>query len=100
MFRVLFLTTLLGAACGPIEYITTVSLQASKVVEQAKDANAETLAPYEYTIAAESLHKARELAGHARWQQALSCGQTALEYGRKAASMAQAKQARPDEQGE
>src|SRR4051812_32651997 len=97
MFRVFLLMILVGAGCGPIEYVTTVTFQASRAVAQAKQARAESLAPYEYTIAVESLHKSRELAGHARWQDALVFGKNALDYGRKAESLAEEKRVRPDE---
>jgi len=92
--------SLVGAGCGPIEYVTTVTFQASKAVAQAKQARAETLAPYEYTIAVESLHKSRELAGHARWQDALVFGRSALDFGRKAETIAAEKRTRPDEKTE
>lgn len=76
------------AGCGPIEYLNTVTLQASRAVREAKQAQAERLAPYEYTIAVESLHKARELAGFSRYEQSIAFGKTAVEYGHKAVSVA------------
>jgi hypothetical protein len=101
MFRVLFLTLLVAATgCGPIEYVTVVTLQASKAVDEAKRREAERYAPYEYTVAVESLYKARELAGHARWGDAIRFGKQALAQGEKASTMAEEKRARHEERGE
>lgn len=89
MLRVLLAFACLTATgCGPIEYVTTVTMQASRAVKQARHAQAERLAPYEYTIAVESLHEARVLAGHSRWQQSVAFGKTAIDYGHKAESLA------------
>jgi hypothetical protein len=83
-----------------VEYVGTVTMQASKAVQQANQAHAAELSPYEYTIAAESLHKARELAGYARWQQALHFGEDAVKYGHDAEIQAREKAARPSEKHE
>ena len=64
-------------ACGPVEYINQVGNKAASAVSAAKLASAQRYAPYEYTAAEEYLHKAREEAGHAEYQDA-------IEYGRKA----------------
>lgn len=96
MLRVLLVfASLTALGCGPVEYVATVTMQASHAVAQAKRAQAERLAPYEYTIAVESLHEARELAGHSRWQQSVAFGKTAIEYGDKAESLALEKGLRP-----
>ena len=68
-------------ACGPVEYINQVGNKAASAVSAAKLASAERYAPYEYTAAEEYLHKAREEAGHAEYQDA-------IEYGRKAEDLA------------
>jgi hypothetical protein len=67
--------------CGPVEYINQVGNKAASAVSAAKLASAERYAPYEYTAAEEYLHKAREEAGHAEYQDA-------IEYGRKAEDLA------------
>jgi hypothetical protein len=67
--------------CGPVEYLNQVGNKAASAVSAAKLAQAERYAPYEYTAAEEYLHKAREEAGHAEYQDA-------IEYGRKAEELA------------
>ena len=69
------------AACGPVGYVNAVTMRASSEVEAAKVAGADTTAAYEYTLAVEYLHKAREEAGYARYQ-------TAIKLGKKASEMA------------
>jgi hypothetical protein len=97
MFRVfcLLIACAPAIACGPIEYITTVTMQAQKAVKQAKNAQAETLAPYEYTLAVETMMKARELAGYARFQEAVHYGKESVKYGREAEGLALSKGAAP-----
>jgi hypothetical protein len=67
--------------CGPVEYINQVGNRAASAVSAAKLAQSERYAPYEYTAAEEYLHKAREEAGHAEYEDA-------IEYGRKAEELA------------
>ena len=64
-------------ACGPVEYLNQVTRRAASAQAAAEKVDAEKLAPYEYWTGKEFLHKARELAGYARYQ-------LAIEYGRKA----------------
>lgn len=87
----------LGAGCGPIEYLNTTTFQAAHAVMEAKRAHADQWAPYEYTSAVEYLHKSRELAGFARWQEAVDFGRMAGEMGRKAHELAAAKGSKPAE---
>ena len=75
----MLLAPILG--CGPVEYINQVGNKAASAVSAAKLAEADRYAPYEYTAAAEYLHKAREEAGHAEYEDA-------IEYGRKAEELA------------
>jgi hypothetical protein len=98
MKRLLLALALSG--CGPVEYISTVTMQASRMVASAKSARAPELAPYEWTMAVEELHKARELAGHARWQQAIQFGKAALDDARKAHQLAAEKTAHPSEKSD
>jgi len=67
--------------CGPVEYINQVGNKAASAVSAAKLASADRYAPYEYTKAEEYLHKAREEAGHAEYEDA-------IDYGHKAEDLA------------
>jgi hypothetical protein len=69
------------SGCGPVEYINQVGNKAASAVSAAKLAQSDRYAPYEYTAAEEYLHKAREEAGHAEYEDA-------IEYGRKAEELA------------
>jgi hypothetical protein len=71
----------LVAGCGPIEYINQVGIKAASAVSAAKLAQADRYAPYEYTAAEEYLHKAREEAAYAEYEEA-------IEFGRKSEEMA------------
>jgi hypothetical protein len=81
------------SGCGPIEYISQVSNKAAAAVSGAKLAQADHYAPYEYTAAQEYLHKAREEAGYAQYQDAIEYGQKAEDYGNRARAIAVAKMA-------
>ncbi len=76
-----------GAGCGPIEYLATVPLDAAGAIAQAKQLGADKRAPYEMTAAEEYVHKARELAGHARYQSSVRFGRKAAENAHKAVAM-------------
>ncbi len=77
-----------AAGCGPIEYISTVTFDASKAVQEAKASRAAELAPYEYTSAVEYLHKAREVGGYARYHEAVEFGKKARDFGHEAVKLA------------
>lgn len=90
-----FVTT--GAVgCGPVEYIGQVTRRASGAVAEAKAARADQLAPYEYTLAVEYLHKAREEAAHADFQAANRFGRKSSAAAKKAAELAAQRAADPD----
>lgn len=92
-----FLFLALGAgACGPIEYINQVTRQASSRVDAAREARADQLAPYEFTLAVEYLRKAREEASYADFQAANRFGRIAAEAAEKAVELAVARAADPD----
>lgn len=76
--------------CGPIEYID-VSTKAGAALLAAKNADAERLAPYEYTAAAAYLHKAREEAGYSEYQVSIEFGRRAEALATRARALAQAK---------
>jgi hypothetical protein len=83
--RLLLVTLLLATAgCGPIEYITIVTFESSRAVNEAKSVKAGDLAPYEYTAAVEYLHKAREVGGYARYHHAINFGKKSRDYAREA----------------
>lgn len=84
-----------SAGCGPIQYITYITLQASRQVETAKGLRAEKYAPYEYTAAVENLAKAKELAGHARFQDSVEFGKRSRDFAKKAQSVARERATKP-----
>jgi hypothetical protein len=79
------------SGCGPVEYISQVGNKASAAVSAAKLAQADRYAPYEYTAAEEYLHKAREEAGHAQYQDSIDYGRKAEELANRARAISTAK---------
>jgi len=77
--------------CGPIEYINQVGYRAAGAVSAAKLAQADRYAPYEYTAAEEYLHKAREEAAYAEYEDAIDFGHKAEELADKARAIAVTK---------
>lgn len=94
--RSLALLMLLAAGCGPIEYITVVTFEASKAVQEAKASRAPELAPYEYTAAVEYLHEAREVGGYARYHDAIEFGKKARDFGMQAVKLARERGTRAE----
>jgi hypothetical protein len=84
---VLFLSGLSASGCGATLYTVNIA-PASRMVEQAGEANADEHAPYEYYYAAEHLRKAREEAAEASYQDAMRFAAVAEEYGLKARDLA------------
>ncbi len=95
MMRRVALLMLLAGGCGPIEYITVVTFEASKAVQEAKASRAPELAPYEYTAAVEYLHKAREVGGYARYHDAIEFGKKARDFGHEAVKLSRERHAPP-----
>ena len=92
-----------GTACGPVQYVSQVTQRASMEVAAAKSANADKLAPYEYTTAELYLHKAREEAGYSDYQAAIRFGKKAELMARKARRLATDSPGTPptaDDEGE
>jgi hypothetical protein len=79
---------LTAAGCGPVQYIATVTQDATAELAAAKAASADKYAPYEYTAAVEYLHKAREEEGYADHQAAVRFGKLATENAAKAKKIA------------
>jgi hypothetical protein len=84
----LLVSVALVAGCGPIEYINQVGIKAASAVSAAKLAQADRLAPYEYTAAEEYLHKAREEASYAEYEEAIDFGHKAEEMANKGRAIA------------
>ena len=89
------LLALVATGCGPIEYISMVTFQASKAVQEARSSRAPDLAPYEYTSAVEYLHKAREVGGYARYHEAIEWGKKARDFGYEAVKLSRERGSRP-----
>jgi hypothetical protein len=87
----LTLSSVLFSACGPIEYINQVGVRAASAVSAAKLAQADRYAPYEYTAAEEYLHKAREEAAYAQYEDAIAFGEKAEELANKGRAIAVAR---------
>src|SRR5260370_24213430 len=68
-----------------------VGVKAAGAVSAAKLAQADRYAPYEYTAAEEYLHKAREEAAYAEYQDAIEFGRKAEELANKGRAIAVAK---------
>jgi hypothetical protein len=81
----------LVAGCGPVEYINQVGIKAASAVSAAKLAQADRYAPYEYTAAEEYLHKAREEASYAEYEDAIDYGEKAEELANKGRAIAVAR---------
>lgn len=83
----LTLGALAVTACGPIGY-TVAILDATQIVEEARQAGAPQTAPYEFFYAQSHLDKAREEAGEAEYQNSMHMAETAREYGVRARDLA------------
>lgn len=67
-----------ASGCGPLIYAGNIT-PASRAVERAREAGAELHAPYEFQLAQAHLHKAREEAGEASYQDAIDYARIAEE---------------------
>lgn len=90
------LTASLGA-CGPIQFVSQVTIRAEKAVEDAKLQKADKYAPYEFYGAKVFLEQAMHRAGYGDFQTSYRYGQQAEKMANKAAKLA--KQRR-DEEGD
>jgi hypothetical protein len=91
------LATPIAGGCGPIEYLNQVGAKAASAVAAAKLAQADRYAPYEYTAAEEYLHKAREEAAYAEYQDSIEYGRKAEELANRARAIAVTKLSQPAE---
>jgi hypothetical protein len=74
---------LAGAGCGPIQS-TAYLLDASSTLEAARSAQAEKLAPYEWTAANLYLAKSREEVGYSEYEQAVDYARKAVDFATRA----------------
>jgi len=79
--------------CGPVGYLHTVSVGATRALAQAKAAGAEKLAVYEYWSAEEYLRMARDTASYADYQLSRRYGELAERMAAKASAIAAEKRA-------
>jgi hypothetical protein len=86
--RSVVLALVFSCGCGPVGYFGTVTRDATRAVTEARAAGAAQAAPYEWTAALLYLERSRELAGYARWQDALTLGRRAAALARAAAERA------------
>jgi hypothetical protein len=75
---------LLGAGCGPVVYMSRVTMSAASAVEQAEAAGAAEKSPYWYTRATFFLRRARIEAADADFEAANRFGRIAEEAARRA----------------
>lgn len=78
----------LAAACGPVQSVTVI-WEASSAIEGARAADAQKLAPYEYTSAELYLDKALEEQSYADFEPAIVFGARAVEMAKKAKELSQ-----------
>ena len=92
---VAFLGLAVLAACGPVQS-TAYLIDADVQLEAARTAQADKLAPYEWTAANLYLHKAREEVGYSDFEQGVAYAQKASKFA-LAAREAAMKSVRRDE---
>jgi Domain of unknown function (DUF4398) len=85
----------LNSGCGPIRYVSGVTGDAAAAVEEARQAGADSLAPYWWTLAVEYLTRARIEAADSDWQAANRFGRLAEQAATTAVSEAAAAAADP-----
>jgi hypothetical protein len=86
MIRNFVLLLLLGSAalgCGPVQS-TAYLLDAEVQIEAARTAQAEKMAPYEWTAANLYIRKAREESGYSNFEAAVTFARKASKFAREA----------------
>lgn len=81
------LASLLVAGCGPFQS-TSYLMDADNMLEAARAAQAEKLAPYEWTAATLYEHKAREEVGYSDYEQAVDYAKKAVDFATRARDVA------------
>ena len=72
------------SACGPVAYVSQVTLDADSAIAMARAAHAEKYSPYWWTRAMQYQHMAKEVAAHADFQGANRFGRLATEAAKQA----------------
>jgi hypothetical protein len=80
---VLVVGLLANVACGPVQS-TSFLLDAEAMLEAARTAQAERLAPYEWTAANLYLHKSKEEVGYSDFEQAVDYSKKAVDFATRA----------------
>jgi hypothetical protein len=70
-------------ACGPVQS-TSFLMDAETMLEAARTAQAEKLAPYEWTAANLYLHKSKEEVGYSDFEEAVDYAKKAVEFATRA----------------
>jgi hypothetical protein len=83
----LFTFAFAGTGCGPVTTASTIK-DAEFDLSEARGLEAPKNAPYEYTKAAEYLHKAKELEGYGLYEQASTFARRSRLYSEKANDVA------------
>lgn len=73
----------LVSGCGPVQS-TSFLMDAETMLEAARTAQAEKLAPYEWTAANLYLHKSKEEVGYSDFEQAVDYAKKAVEFATRA----------------
>ncbi len=81
-----------GAGCGPFGYLKKVSKDASKAVADAKAAEAETYAPYEYWGAVSYLEQAKVLMAYSEYERSFDYGTRAKQLAEEAKNKAEKRE--------
>ena len=74
---------LLGSGCGPIQ-ATSYLMDTETMLEAARTAQADKLAPYEWTAASLYYHKANEEVGYSDYEQAVDYAKKAVDFATRA----------------
>ena len=85
-----------GLACGPVQS-TAYLVDAETMLDAAKTAQADKLAPYEWTSANLYLHKSKEEVGYSEYEQAVDYAKKAVDFATRArdAAVKAGKRAEP-----
>lgn len=92
---VIVISAIAMTGCGPIEYVSHVTMGASDKVEAARAADAAKWSPYWWTRAVEYLHEARAQAAYAHFEAANHFGHLSEDAADKAREEALRRAADP-----
>ncbi|MCA9711037.1 MAG: DUF4398 domain-containing protein [Myxococcales bacterium] len=92
LLQLLSLAALVGAGCGPFGYLKKVAKDASKAVADAKAAEAETYAPYEYWGAVSYLEQSKVLMAYSEYERSFDYGTRAKQLAEEAKAKAEKRE--------